>query len=517
MNELDDRNSDLDLDSKKKKTASIAVQTSPRFLRPSPTRRGGATGAVRFEADEAFPATEQDGAEAGFPLPLSSPPPPLPTPAPRAQPAPVPSAPSPPPPTLRRSPPARPPAPYSRAPLVPAVAASSSSSSPSSVRGPRTPPGADHQGPPPPSRSEPSPAPLAPWSFSLSTAGLAPFRYALPSRSSRSSPSSKTARATAPTTAAAEPVWVELLPASHGGEGGDVVLDSRTRDGRVWVFSSDGGEVTLFRPPPPPPLPFFSSRAGPLVLLHSLRTFRAGELFSPSPSSEEKENEAEVDVERKAARRAWRKVEAVLTVVRSRTVLMTFHPPLSLLTPPSTSTSLLPSPVAPSPRPKCTIFSDGGSPPSPTSTVGLEPEPEPASYALSFSFLTVNTNTGGKSTRVELYVSPAREVVRVSVSTTAAAAAGHAGGDDGEGGSGDRKKTWTGRLCSTSSSSSPSSRSSHASLESFLASSLPHCSSASSSVADLAHLILTHLAVHSSALGRTVERVRRAHLEAIHG
>jgi hypothetical protein len=76
-------------------------------------------------------------------------------------------------------------------------------------------------------------------SSSLSTIGLSPFRYFLASRStspskSPSNPSSDSKQRSSEATAGTG-VWIELL--SHGG---DLLLDSRTKDGRVWVVSSNG-------------------------------------------------------------------------------------------------------------------------------------------------------------------------------------------------------------------------------------------------------------------------------------
>lgn len=67
--------------------------------------------------------------------------------------------------------------------------------------------------------------------------------------------------------------------------------------------------ISLFRP---------SSTSAPLVLLHPLAVFGAAELFAVDFKGE---GEA-VDKERKAALKAWKRVEKVLKVVRSRTVLV---------------------------------------------------------------------------------------------------------------------------------------------------------------------------------------------------
>ncbi|BGP20519.1 hypothetical protein JCM10213v2_008680 [Rhodosporidiobolus nylandii] len=293
----------------------------------------------------------------------------------------------------------------------------------------------------------------------VSTVNLAPFRIPLTfSSRSRSSAGSKGKEKEGE---AEGEVWVELLPfpapssstSSSGGEGGDVLLDSRSKDGRVWLLSPSANSIALFHPPP--------SAGAPLVFSHA-------KLFPASlPPVRAESEDAEAATLRKAAKRAWRAVEKVLVVVRSRTALahvLLPHPA------PSLSSTL-------SSRARCTIFSD-----LPSSA---------ASYSLSATLPS--------GVHVGVYVSPLRDLFTLSLSPPSAPASTSsvpAAADT---------KRWSTRL---SSLGSPPSFASAPDLEAFLLSALPPSSSGTA----MKHLLTHALSPPFSAL---IARVREAHLAAL--
>ncbi|GAA6015234.1 hypothetical protein JCM10207_003655 [Rhodosporidiobolus poonsookiae] len=235
--------------------------------------------------------------------------------------------------------------------------------------------------------------------------------------------------------------------------------------------------MSVFRPPPSPSSSS-SSAQGPLILLNPLRVHPTRTaLFAPLPHPL-------TDAEQKARKRdqrAWRAVEKVLRVVRSRTGLLTFHPAL-----PASLSSL-----SATSRPKCTVYSDLPSSPS----APFEP-----SYALSISL--------GAETTLSVYVSPPRDLVTLTI-TSASPASGPAIPS--------KRHTCahSAPLSTLSSLSALSSVSEQAALDTFLRSALLSSppSPVPISVLDRAHRAVV-FALSPSFRG-LVARTRQAHLDAL--
>ncbi|GAA5987750.1 hypothetical protein JCM11641_006518 [Rhodosporidiobolus odoratus] len=281
---------------------------------------------------------------------------------------------------------------------------------------PSIPPQPLYAAPPPRSLAHTSPTT---YSSPLSTIGLAPFRLAL------SSSAAQKAKTASKERSANRQAWVQLLPTAlrlqdrpslarrGGGEvGGDVLLDSRDRDGRVWVIRGDGSSVTLFHPPP-------SAPPSPLILLHPIATFNQRQLLTLKKAEARTDGAGEDLLS--SARKAYKAIEKVLHIVRTRTALMSFFPSFPHATLPSNS----PSSAFPSAdssfyssdsrmKAKCTLFSDL--------------PPSAVSFSVTFSLLLTPASPGGgsgasahtpssqqESVAVGIFISPMRDMVIVSL------------------------------------------------------------------------------------------------------
>ncbi|GAA5876400.1 hypothetical protein JCM8547_003028 [Rhodosporidiobolus lusitaniae] len=419
-------------------TTSTAVQTSPAAPRVKEKRLSPPT--TGFVASlRSSSGSEQDGQERGrrktrfSPLPTEPVAPPSPPLSPRL------AAPS---EAVQLSSPPAFPSPTSR-------------STPPRIAHPAAPP------PPvlPPSLPRSSPPPSTPGP--LDTTHLAPFRYRLDGKSGKKSGNGGGG------------MWVELLPSSseagRGGGGGDIVLDSREKDGRVWVFSSSFQTVTLFCPPlsPSPSCP------APLILLNPLERFTYAKLLYNSTGKER-------SMEEKHTEKAYKAVEKVLRVVRSRTTWLSFPHFLTF------------SPSRPPIRAKLTLFSD-----SPSS---------PVSFSLTFSLPSSSMTA---ATSVGIYLSRSRDLLVVSLTFPPPSPSSSSSPPNGTA----RTERFFSRLSSLSPSSSLSR------LRAFLATHLsptPSYASNRPTGTGIDHVLAALSYACSSDLRKLVERARTAHLGALY-